>query len=329
MTPKISVVIPSYNSAEWLGETIDSVAAQVGVAYEIIVVDDGSTDSTPELVARYPAVRYLQQSNAGVAAARNTGIRASKGSYVALLDSDDIWVPDKLQRQAQILDRYESVGLVFSNYSPFGAPVAYRTGLERSGVLATLPRRAVGNAAYILQSDGLFFALLKDLFPWTSSLLIRKSALDAVGPLYERLRHVGEDWLMCLQLSKVCEFAFIDDCLVHRREHANSNSRIGHHEAQAALALEHLCDWNHLLDDERRAVKQMLANVLFDLGYHELTRGDVRSARSRFEKYFALVRSMAPAERHRAKRPRAAAYFASTWLPAGIVKFLASMRAGS
>src|SRR5262245_54923530 len=143
-TPQVSVVIPSYNSARWLPETLSSALAQWGIDIEIIVVDDGSTDDTEALVSQFAGVRYLRPVKAGVAAARNTGIRAALGRYIALLDSDDIWEPDKLQRQARILDQHDSVGLVFSNYRPFGAEVAYRTGFDRSRILPGIPRRPIG-----------------------------------------------------------------------------------------------------------------------------------------------------------------------------------------
>ena len=145
--PTVTVVIPSYNSAPWLPETLASVLAQNRVELEAIVVDDGSKDNTREVVAKFPDVRYLYQNNAGVAAARNTGIRAAQGKYIALLDSDDIWEPHKLRRQVEILDRYPGVGLVFSNYRPFGVEVPYRTGFDRSRVLPAIARRRIGSDA--------------------------------------------------------------------------------------------------------------------------------------------------------------------------------------
>lgn len=101
---KISVIIPSWNRADRLAAALDSVRAQSLAPHEIIVVDDGSTDDTRELVSKhYPEVRYLYQQNNGVSSARNTGIMAASGDWIALLDSDDRWEPLKLERQQQAI----------------------------------------------------------------------------------------------------------------------------------------------------------------------------------------------------------------------------------
>ena len=101
---KISVIIPSWNRADRLAAALDSVRAQSLVPHEVIVVDDGSTDNTRELLSRhYPEVRYLYQQNNGVSSARNTGIMAASGDWIALLDSDDRWEPLKLERQQQAI----------------------------------------------------------------------------------------------------------------------------------------------------------------------------------------------------------------------------------
>src|ERR687885_795015 len=93
----VSVVIPCYNQAHFLGEAIESVLAQSYPHFEIVVVDDGSTDNTSEVAARYPGVRCIRQNNQGVAAARNTGIRESNGSYLVFLDADDRLLPEALE----------------------------------------------------------------------------------------------------------------------------------------------------------------------------------------------------------------------------------------
>ena len=103
----VSVIVPTYNRAHVLSRALDSVLAQTRPGMEIIVVDDGSTDHTPELLADYgDSLRVLRQPNAGVSAARNAGIRASRGEFVALLDSDDSWTPDKLACQMEFFDTH-------------------------------------------------------------------------------------------------------------------------------------------------------------------------------------------------------------------------------
>ena len=109
----VSVIIPTYNSGPFVTETIDSVLCQTHPHREIIVVDDGSTDDTPARVRHYGSkISYIRQSNAGVGAARNIGIRAASGDYLAFLDSDDLWLPEKLEVQLAVAARYPDSGLI-------------------------------------------------------------------------------------------------------------------------------------------------------------------------------------------------------------------------
>jgi len=116
--PRVSVVIPTFNRARLVGLTIDSVLAQTFRDFEIIVVDDGSTDDTAALLAGFgERVRVLRQPNQGMNPARNAGLAAARGEYVALLDSDDLWEPYKLALQVELLDRFPDAGFVFSEFS--------------------------------------------------------------------------------------------------------------------------------------------------------------------------------------------------------------------
>ncbi len=115
---KVSVIIPTYNREELLCETINSVLAQTFTDFEIIVIDDGSTDNTEQRVSQFgDRIRYLKQENRGVNAARNRAMSLSKGEYIALLDDDDLWKPNKLALQVDILDRFQDLAYVYSNFS--------------------------------------------------------------------------------------------------------------------------------------------------------------------------------------------------------------------
>jgi Glycosyl transferase family 2 len=117
----LSVVIPTYNRADLVGEAIDSVLKQDWPELELIVVDDGSTDETPAVLAGYgDRVHVVRQENAGESAARNTGIRAATHDLVALLDSDDYWLPGKLQRQMQLFDEDPALDITFTAYTRIG-----------------------------------------------------------------------------------------------------------------------------------------------------------------------------------------------------------------
>jgi glycosyltransferase involved in cell wall biosynthesis len=110
--PTVSVVIPAYNAERFLAEALESVFAQTTPAAEVIVVDDGSTDATPEVARSFRAVTLIEQQHRGVSVARNTGVRASKGELIAFLDADDMWYPEKLELQGSAAHRSPDAGLI-------------------------------------------------------------------------------------------------------------------------------------------------------------------------------------------------------------------------
>ena len=113
-TPGVSVVIPVYNGEQYLADAIQSVRDQTYQNVEVIVVDDGSTDESADVAKKFgEAIRYVHQSNGGVGKARNTGIAAARGAYLAFLDQDDLWLPDKLAVQVAYLDSHPEVGAVY------------------------------------------------------------------------------------------------------------------------------------------------------------------------------------------------------------------------
>jgi glycosyltransferase involved in cell wall biosynthesis len=116
--PRVSVIIPSYNCARYLGRAIDSVCEQTYKDYEIVLVDDGSTDDTKDVAMQYGGkVTYLYQQNQGLSAARNQGISKASGELLAYLDADDAWYPEKLERQVAFLDAHPECGMVHSEMS--------------------------------------------------------------------------------------------------------------------------------------------------------------------------------------------------------------------
>jgi len=115
----VSVIIPVYNGEKYLLEAIETVINQTYKPLEIIIVDDGSTDNSKQIIASFPEIKYLYQENQGVAVARNTGIAEAKGEYIALLDQDDLWAENKLQIQVDYLDNHQEIDYVLGHQQSF------------------------------------------------------------------------------------------------------------------------------------------------------------------------------------------------------------------
>jgi len=182
----ISVVIPAYNAAKFLPRAIDSVLAQTRKAHEIIVVDDGSSDNTPEIAARYAgSVRFIRQANAGASVARNTGIEAATGDWIAFLDADDEWLPTKLEMQTSLLERNPCLIWATGNY------MGCMCMTERSS-----PHVPVDEAVALTQGrevlSDFFRATMHNVWGCTNTMLIRRDALIEAG-LFTRGMAWGED----------------------------------------------------------------------------------------------------------------------------------------
>jgi glycosyltransferase involved in cell wall biosynthesis len=190
----ISVVIPVFNAAPYVAQAIDSVFSQTLPPDEIVVVDDGSTDATADVVRRYhPRVAYFYQPNQGPGAARNLGIRESKGDLLAFLDADDLWLPEKLLSQKAALDADLSIDLVFCHMSQFREDE---------------PEKAVEIAGQSVQPS-----------PLISCMLARRTVFDRIGPLRTDLKAEFVEWYLRAGEADV-RMRTLDDLLVKRRLHS-------------------------------------------------------------------------------------------------------------
>ena len=171
----VSVVIPAYNAEQTVRRTIDSVLGQTSPAHEIIVVDDGSTDDTIGVLRSYgDRIIAIEQQNAGASVARNNGIAASTGEWIAFLDADDEWLPDKLQRQTEHLARMPELRWTFSNfYVKTDASQALEQKHERHNISKAVRRPEV--------VESYFRALLGGITAWTGSIIVHRSVFDTVG----------------------------------------------------------------------------------------------------------------------------------------------------
>lgn len=227
--PTVSVIIPTYNRAETLPRAMDSVIAQSFRDWELVIVDDGSTDSTPQLLNEYQErlgdqFVSVRQSNRGCSAARNRGIELCRGRFIAFLDSDDEFLPHKLARQLELFDACPELSFVYSDYS-FVDLEGKRTqsALTAKFPLAqSIPFRRVGNRLHAVGSE-LFETLLRGYFIATIVGLVRREALGEVR-FDERLSY-AEEWLFYLRLARTGHAGFVDEPLALHHFTKNSLTR--------------------------------------------------------------------------------------------------------
>ena len=204
MDPMVSVIVVTYNRANFIKAALDSIKRQTFRDYEIIVVDDGSTDNTKEIVEQYAEVRYIYQENSGISKARNTAVKAARGKWIATLDSDDLWKEEKLQKQVEYIRVHPGCRIVFTAFSNF----------------TDIPEDELDER----QKD-----LLQVINKWyLPSALIDATLFDEIG-LYDEAKSGVEDidWGFRLKFSGVNIEHCVDETLYLRRVHNSniSNSR--------------------------------------------------------------------------------------------------------
>ncbi len=209
----VSLVIATFNHGRLLPEALDSAIGQTLEGVEIVVVDDGSTDDTPAVLARYgDRIRVVHQSNRGLAAARNTGLAAARGAYVSFLDADDVLMPTKLAEQIAVLEQAPAVGWTYCDV--LIEATATGTAMRASERFGYAGRRLEG---------WLFPELIHGNFIPAIAPLVRRTALDAAGGFDERLTAL-EDWDLWLRLSLIAEARYSPAVLVRYRVHPGGMS---------------------------------------------------------------------------------------------------------
>jgi glycosyltransferase involved in cell wall biosynthesis len=196
--PLVSVVIPSWNRAGLLGDALDSVLWQRYAGLQVIVVDDGSVDETRSLLARYPDVDYIYQDHQGSASARNTGIGKARGEYVAFLDSDDVWLPGKLETELQLFQAFPAARAIISDSEHWLGETRVRTSrFEATGLGGP-------TEPWFLPRDSTLWVDVS-LFS-TCCLIVERGVLETVGqPVFETALGANEDWDFEIRMYQACE----------------------------------------------------------------------------------------------------------------------------
>ena len=225
--PRVSVVMIFLDAARFMEESIESVLAQTFGRWELLLVDDGSTDGSTEIARRYAErhpgrIRYLEHDghqNRGMSASRNRGIRHARGEYIALLDADDVYLPEKLEHQVGLLEAHPDVGMVYGVteywYSWTGAPDD--AGRDR-------PRKRGVRPGNLLPPGALLRPLIRDVArtPCTCGVVMRKSAVTAAGGFETRFKGMFEDQVFFLKMCLHSRVLIDGRCLDRYRQHPDS-----------------------------------------------------------------------------------------------------------
>jgi glycosyltransferase involved in cell wall biosynthesis len=207
-TPTVTVIIPTFNRARYISEAVGSVLRQTFTDFEVVVVDDGSTDCTAQLVGaiRDPRVRYLHRSHRGISAAINAGIGAARGGYIARLDSDDRWLSDLLTTLVDVLEAQPKVGVAYGKAQIIdseGRRLPHTQGMRER-----------------FPGDTLRSLMYEDC-TCNIALVVRRQCFDQVG-LYDETLVANEDWDMWLRVARHYAFQFVDQVMAEVRWHDDS-----------------------------------------------------------------------------------------------------------
>jgi len=281
--PKVSVVIPAYNCEKFIATAIESVLSQTYGDYEIIVVNDGSTDKTDEVISRYASkIKKIYQPNKGPANARNAGIVSASGEYIAFLDADDAWLPEKLEMQMAVFERNHNLGIMCSD-----------TYVVDSGHFDKCDHSTRRYFQMWPPSRGdVFIKLFSQNFVATSTVIARKACFDKIGLFNPGLSPI-EDYDRWLRISLLHELDFVDVPLSKHRDHVgifrknpiltltniiNTYSGIGRDHPEAAGTLG-------------KIFYRVIARFHISLGERYLFMGDLKNALRNFSIAIKMTKS--------------------------------------
>lgn len=278
----ITVIVPTYNSARFIGEALDSILAQTLPPKQIIIVDDGSTDNTAQVVGRYKdrRIQYIREAHSGVASARNTGLDAARGEYITFLDADDRWRPIFVETMHAYLSEDPAAASVFSDFVRFEDSTGKLLGLQfdsypeikRPALLKDAP-----HAHARIPKEMAFSTLVAcgDIPAYTQVMMFRRSMIEKLR--FEPSLVLGADTHFVLQAFLAGGVIFTDAPLAEVRRHdANASRNLDErviHQLNGLKALE-----PHVTrDSDRRAYRDRLIKAHVDVALYQTKTGRVRA----------------------------------------------------
>jgi len=289
MDPAVSVVIPAFNAEKYIKESINSILSQTFQDFEIIVVDDGSTDNTGKIIKQYGSkVNYIFQENSGPSKARNTAISVAKGKYIAFLDADDLWTPNKLELQVGFLESHKDVGMVFADMITFN-----ENGVIIESYLRKIKRKINGVNFYknlLTEQHEVrdpFLLLVQANFIPTGTVVVRKSCINKAGLFDETISSV-EDLDMWMRMAICCKIGFVPHVLKKKRDHAGNISKDNFKATVSAIYVRKKIakQFPELAEIYRKDFDKRFSQLYFSKGYGYFSKQDLLKARTCFGESF-------------------------------------------
>lgn len=276
-----------YNASKYLNEAIQSILSQTFKDWELIIINDGSTDNTEDIVKKYinngvKDIKYDYQKHSGLASARNKAIKLSQGEWIAILDQDDIWYPDKLEKQLHSISKYPKAQLHFSNSEWF-----YDNG--------TILRRTIEDKKFTdgLIQDAFYRLLLEDCFIDTETVLIKKKILIDCGGFEEKYHYIA-DYDMFLKIANKYPICYQDEILARWRLHpAQITQRLKDLRYMEYIDLFENILKKHLLpQDIKNGVENVITSNAFKYSLFQMRKGEFKTILPCFRKirFFPLIK---------------------------------------
>jgi len=268
----VSVILTCYNGEKWIGETIRSVFSQTYKDIEIIIINDGSTDKSSEIIKQFLSdkrVKHIEQKNKGIPGARNRGFYESKGKYICILDQDDIWLPGKVEKQVKYLESNNQIGVVYTG-------TAYIDMNGKSLGIREFPELKEGNLFELFLDRGVAVPIV--------GTMIRREVINQAGEFDEKL--FGEDdFDILLRISEKTNFGFIPETLTLKRFSPGST---GHSEQMCVDSFYLAEKYEKIWPQWKRKINDYRIRAHYFYGSYLLNLKRLKEARKQFSSVLKL-----------------------------------------
>ena len=277
---KLSAIIPAYNSQDYILDAIHSIQNQTHPVDEIIVIDDGSTDHTQQILQNQTSnIKYIKQGNQGPSVARNTGIKAAQGDWIAFLDADDQWTPDKIEKQLIILEKHPELHLISGDMQEIGIAneIITQSVLAKHNQL-----RPFQNNQSLPIKNALAELVNKNFIP-TGTVLVKRSTLIEAGMFNKAIRF-GEDLELWAKIASKHPITCLPEIFMLRRLHGqNATACTIPMLIDLVKVMQSIRDYSSdILIAQNINADKLVANAWANLGYWHFINEDYQQAKSAF-----------------------------------------------